>query len=297
MKRALLIFVLAAFSALGANVAAAISVDPELQAAFDESPLAPQAVVVTFDDRPGPATLTALQVNGIVDGYVLEELPMVLTYITSSQFEWLQSRPDVVSLYANRIYQPYDNASREFIGQAALMRDRDVTAENGGMPVSGAGIGVAVVDTGLDATHPDLMLGQNVVQNVYFPLGDVPASPPAGLVPPVGIEDQPMTDIEGGHGTFVAGNIGATGAASGGFYGGVAPGADLIGLVAGNDGGLSTFAIVTAFDWILVNQFRYNIRVVNNSFGADIGSAGNYDPFDPINVGSREMHDLSLIHI
>ncbi|MFU8830909.1 MAG: S8 family serine peptidase [Wenzhouxiangella sp.] len=267
------------------------SVDPALDNAVRQAPLGLHPVVITYRDQPGGADLFELKLQGITGGFVLRELPMVLTRIDGRQLGWLRTHPDVVSLYANHIHQPYTNASREFIGQAALMRDREVTTANGGLPVSGKGIGVAVVDTGLDATHSDLSLGNNVVQNVYFPLADVPLNFPAGLVPPVAFEDQPMTDIEGGHGTFVSGVVGATGAASGNFYGGVAPGADLIGLVAGNDAGLSTFAIVTAYDWILVNQFRYNIRVVNNSFGSDLGSPDNYDPFDPINVGTRKMHD------
>lgn len=288
MKRCLLFLLL---FAAGARALAAISVDPKLRDAFERVPLEPRPVVVTFEHRPDDGLLLEMQFQGIIDGFVLRELPMVLTHIDARQYDWLLNRPEVVSIYGNRVYRPYTNASREFIGQAALMRDREVTTENGGVPVSGAGVGVAVVDTGLDATHPDLQLGSNVVQNVYFPLADAPLSPPSGLVPPVALEDQLMTDLEGGHGTFVSGVVGGTGAASGHFFGGVAPGADLIGLVAGNDAGLSTFAVVTAYDWILVNQFRYNIRVVNNSFGSDLGSPENYDPYDPINIGTRMLHD------
>lgn len=288
-----------------AGAEAAPVVDPELQAAIDAEPLRLHPVVITYDRKPTSSDLTSLNLMGISNGWVLRELPMVMTMVTPLQFERLKSRSGIRSLYANRIYQPMTNASRAFIGQEALQRDQEVTAVNDGLPVSGRGIGVAVVDTGLDATHFDLMLGNNVVQNVYHAFGDLHPimcfalgetigmcpTMPSDFTGPVYLEDQPMTDVEGGHGTFVAGVVGATGAHSGGFYGGVAPGANLIGLVAGNDIGLTTFTILEAYDWILVNQFKYNIRVVNNSFGSNLGDPSNYNPADPINVGTRAMHD------
>jgi subtilisin family serine protease len=277
---------------------AAPSIDADLKAALASAPLTPQAAVITYQSRPGALELQRLATAGIDGGVVMNNLPMVLTAIDRSQLLALQAQPGILSVYGNHVYQPYTNASRTFIGQTALQRDAEVIYANGGVPVSGKGVGVAVIDTGVDGTHNDLKLGNNLVQNVYFPLADAVAplgqagvDIQPGFLPPVSVEDFAMTDIEGGHGTFVAGAIGATGAQSGGFYGGVAPGADLIGLVAGNDTGLQSFAILHAYDWILSNQNRYNIRVANNSFGAPIGSAENYDPFDPINVGSRAMHD------
>ncbi|MCV4726299.1 S8 family serine peptidase, partial [Escherichia coli] len=77
-------------------------------------------------------------------------------------------------------------------------------------------------------------------------------------VPIVPVENNPMTDAEGGHGTFGAGIVAGSGAASGGLFKGMAPGSKLIGITAGNDVGLSTFAIIQAMDYTLVNQFRYN---------------------------------------
>lgn len=277
---------------------AAPSLDPELKAALTAEPLTPQSAVITYEQRPDAIQLQRLSAAGVTGGTVMNELPMVLTAINHEQLSAISSHPGVLSVYGNRTYEPYTNVSRSFIGQESLQRDAEVTYANGGVPVSGKGVGVAVIDTGIDGTHNDLKLGENLAQNVYFPLADA-AAPlgqanvdiQPGFLPPVFIEDFAMTDVEGGHGTFVAGNIGATGAHSGGFYGGVAPGADLIGLVAGNDAGLQTFAILHAYDWILTNQNRYNIRVANNSFGAAIGAAENYDPFEPVNVGSRAMHD------
>ena len=71
----------------------------------------------------------------------------------------------------------------------------------------GTGVTVAVLDTGIDVNHPDLA-GQ---------IDDT-----ASFVP-----GEAVTDVNG-HGTHVAGTIVGTGAASGGDYKGVAPGADLI---------------------------------------------------------------------
>jgi serine protease AprX len=97
-----------------------------------------------------------------------------LTAISKAQLEALRARPEIVSLYANRTFKPLTNVSRAFIGARDLMSDREVMLRNGGAPVSGRGIGIAYVDTGIDATHPDLQFGANVVQNVLFPLAELP---------------------------------------------------------------------------------------------------------------------------
>src|SRR5256885_7467168 len=142
-----------------------------------------------------------------------------------------------------------------------VRRDTDLTSHNANMPVTGRNVTVAVLDTGLDGTHPDL--SGRVAQNVK--LADA-QSASVGFNPPVEIENLPNTDQLYGHGTFVAGLIGGTGARSGGKYAGVAPGARLVGLSAGD---LNLSYVLTGFDYLMARGAGLNVRVVNCSFSAD----------------------------
>jgi predicted CopG family antitoxin len=73
---------------------------------------------------------------------------------------------------------------------------------------------------------------------------------------------------DSGHGTHIAGIIGGDGSASRGRYKGIAPHSALIGvkvLDAQGNGKISD--VVEGLRWILEQRERYNIRVVNISFG------------------------------
>ncbi|MER3631795.1 MAG: peptidase S8, partial [Blastocatellia bacterium] len=246
------------------------SIDRRLAEQVSGAPLTPTPVIITFDRKPTSAEFAMLHSLGITGGYVTDQLPMVLTRINLLQFNELKRRPEIKSLYANRLFRLFDLESRTISGVENLIRDRETIAINNGIPFTGRNIGVSYIDTGIDATHPDLQLGQTVVQNVFFATAEVPLNLPSGFVPIIPIENNPMTDVEGGHGTFGAGVVAGSGSASGGLFQGMAPGAKLIGITAGNDLGLSTFAIVQAMDYTLVNQFRYNIRICNNSYGTTL---------------------------
>ncbi len=271
----------------------AISVDAVLNQRILSSPIAFTPVVITFDHSLTNADLLMLKSIGIRGGYKLQALPIVLTKVNRAQFNALKTKSGIRSLYANHIFRALDSQSNKFIGVENLLSDAAVTALNQGLPVTGKNVGIAYIDTGIDATHPDLKLGENVAQNVFFPTAEIPAELPPDFIPIIPIENQPMTDVEGGHGTFGAAVTAGTGAASGGFYRGVAPGAKLIGLTAGNDVGLSTFAIVQAMDYALVYQTLYRIRVCNNSWGTTLADYP-YDPNDPINTATRMMHDRNI---
>jgi serine protease AprX len=297
MKKALtVISVLVIIFALQAGAAQATPrIDAKLTQLVNSSPLARTPVVITYDHQPSIVDFNALKALGLKGGVYLDHLPMVMTTVNKAQLNALSTRSDIRSLYANRKLDLFDDKSRPFIGVTALRADREVTTANNALPVFGTGVGVAYVDTGIDATHPDLQLGKNVAGNVSFPLAEatVIENPVGDFLPVVAVENAPLSDVEGGHGTFGAGITGGTGQASGTFYGGIAPGAKLLGLVAGNDGGLTSFGILQAFNYALANQFRYNIRVCNNSWGGSLAD-GPFDANDPINVATLNMHDHNI---
>jgi serine protease AprX len=179
------------------------------------------------------------------------------------------------------------------------------------MPVSGKGIGIGYIDTGIDATHADLKYGTKTVQNVIQPHSETTVGDGGLLVgvglnifdevyvatgfnPPIYVENQPHSDVESGHGTHGAAVAAGTGVQSGTFYGGVAPGASLIGVNAGNELGLPLVTILGAYDYLLVNQFNYNVRVINNSWGSSLSPEG-ISPDDPINIATRNAHDRNIV--
>jgi serine protease AprX len=143
--------------------------------------------------------------------------------------------------------------------RGAELLDGSVTV--GGEVVDGRGVGVAVVDSGVDEIHPDLagQVGENV--KVL----------PGGLAVPLPITD---TASLGGHGTHVAGTVNGTGAASGGSYHGAAPGATVHSVSAGAF--ISVAFALDGLEWVLDNHAAVSpaIRVVNNSWG----SSGEHDP-------------------
>lgn len=117
----------------------------------------------------------------------------------------------------------------------------------------GHGVKVAVLDSGVDATHPDLV--NQIDDKVSFVPGQ-------------------DTSDRNGHGTHVASTIVGTGAASDGKYKGVAPGADLIvGKVLGDDGFGADSWIIAGMEWAA----RSGASVVSMSLGDPTLSDGT-DP-------------------
>lgn len=268
------------------------TVDPLLNSVVSD-PLSPVEVVVTFrgDGAPTAAHLGALRATGITTGVTFQSLPIAGVLATKAQIDLLAARPEVRSIYLNRALT-YDNAEATALtGVDRVRTDANMIKKNGGLPVDGTGVTVVVNDSGIDGTHNDHKYGPHVVQNVLSSTNLNSLEP--SLLPVVYVENVPNTDASGGHGTHVAGIVGATGAQSGGKYEGVAPGASLVGY--GSGAGLALIDVIGGFDYALTNQSRYGIRVITNSWG-DTGDVGtDFSPNDPINVATKRLYDRNVV--
>ena len=267
----------------GADNVGLQSVDPELAIklnnATDDSNL---NAVVVFHSAVTDADIEDLKGIGIHGGTRFRVLPMVYVSGTRQQIMAISRLRTVRSIYGNRTLvfnaDPYFRPT----GVDRVSTDSELSTKNSGLPVSGRNVTVAVLDTGINSQHPDL--AGKVVQNVR--LIDT-QSAPAGFVNPIPMENVPNTDQVAGHGTFVSGVIAASGASSGGKFGGVAPGARLLGLSAG-DANLTS--VLAGFDYLLEKGSAYNVKVVNCSFSANTV----YDTNDPVNIASKILTDKGV---
>jgi serine protease AprX len=201
---------------------------------------------------------------------------------TKAQILRISRLPAVRGIYGDRTLSPLGEPGDGLTGTARVKTDADLTAQNGGRAITGRGVTVAVLDTGLDSTHRDL--AGRVKKNVKL-VGAQGLG--VSFSYPLSVEGLPNTDLVYGHGTFVGGVIASNGASSNGKYAGVAPGAQLVGLGAGD---LTLLSVVEGLDYLLWKGPELGVRVVNCSFSAD----ALYDPLDPVNVATKMLTDRGV---
>ncbi len=239
--------------------------------------------VVTFHHYPTDADLSAMRTIGITGGTRFRKLPMVIFSAFPSQIVKLSQLPSVRSIWGNRTLQWNAEQTSALTGTGRVYADADLKSKNKGLPVTGRNVTVAVLDTGLDGTHLDV--SGRVLRNVK--LADLQGLSPLGFQYPLNIEGLKNTDLLGGHGTFVGGIIAGSGARSNGRFQGVAPGAKLVGLSAGD---ANLLFVLAGMDYLLTQGPTLKVRVVNCSFSANTV----YDPNDPVNVATKLLTDAGV---
>ena len=236
--------------------------------------------IATFSHAPGSSDVSALKKLGLTV-QPMHKLPLALVKGPVSALTSAVTSGVANDVYPDERIKLLDTKSSDAMGSAA-MRAKGFT---------GKGVTVGVVDSGCDATQPDL--AKRVKHNVTLLSAEYAnGTPDSGntLVVPEDQGPYSNSDIGGGHGTHVAGIVAAdSSSVSDKSRYGVAPGANLACFAIGQV--LFTTAVVTAYDYMLDQPDMLGIDVVNNSWG---NSYRQYDPRDPVAVATKAVADQGV---
>jgi serine protease AprX len=229
--------------------------------------------IVTFDSKADVARIDSLGAGAVK----LQSLPVAFATLSAAQVREVAAWPETRSLWHDQKNTFSLDESVPLIGADRVQRGEGLK-----VPYTGAGVNVAVIDTGVDGLHPDLPYGAKLEQ---YALAGHP------------LEREPMTFTPAatgdtyGHGTHVSSTIAGTGAASAGRFKGVAPGAKITAFKTDVGAFLLDSYALASFDWILSHPEK-NIRISSNSWGCCDGS--DYNPDDPINVATKALYDAGI---
>ncbi|WP_374456044.1 S8 family serine peptidase [Nocardioides sp.] len=231
------------------------------------------------------AASQAVTATGMARKGEFRKIGVVVANATKSQIEAVRSQPGVT--YVEGGAQPIDffqetsNTATRGAEAAATLTGAD------GKPLTGTGVSVAVIDSGVDPTHP------------YFKEADGSSAVVANLKAlcepltetcsvqklPANVDTDTLS--VGGHGTHVNGIVAGrpTTLSDGGKVQGAAPGAKLVSISTG--AGIVILGADSALNWVLENHAAPcgagvpastcpPIKVTNNSYGPTGG--GEFDP-------------------
>jgi len=218
-------------------------------------------VIISFDRAPGAAERALVRGAGGDIRHTYNIVPAIAASVPEAAIAGLSRNPNVTSVeldglvYATTTYVADDWGVDRIEAPAVHTNDN-----------TGAGVKVAIIDTGIDYTHPELISsykgGYDFVNNDADPMDDE------------------------GHGTHVSGTIAADDDGVG--VTGVAPDADIYALKVLNSSGSGYWSdIIAAVDWTVAN----GIQVTNNSYG------GGQNPGGAVQAAFDNAAAAGILHI
>ena len=227
---------------------------PALEAFLEAHPATPVPAIVQARGQT-PQLAERLRSDGATDVVELPMIGAVAATLTPAQVSRLGTNPDVewITLDARMV-------SSDQPGTTEPSKLATAYPAAAGVPpawqagLTGEGVTVAVIDSGL-ATGKDFT-GRVAASLDFSSLSD-------------GLAD------ENGHGTYVAGIIGADNEK----FMGIAPHARLVSLkVSGRDGSALVSDVVSALQWSVDHRDEFGIRVINISLNSSIPDSYRQDP-------------------
>lgn len=233
--------VLISFSALFLSLAVVLAAVPNtnpLQAAPHAQSAQKIKVLIGFTRQPGPSEEALVRGVGGKIKYTYHLVPAIAAEVPEAAIDGLRRNPKVRAVEPDLQVHAID---AELDNSWGVKRIGAGKVHDGGN--KGTGVKVAIIDSGIDYTHPDL--DDNYVGGYDF----------------VNSDADPMDD--NGHGTHVSGTVAAEDDDVGVV--GVAPEARLYGLkILGSDGSGSYSDVIAALQWSVDS----GIQVTNNSYGS-----------------------------
>ncbi|HZS10461.1 MAG TPA: S8 family serine peptidase, partial [Blastocatellia bacterium] len=222
-----------------------------------------RVIVQTADNNGGDLRYVRLHSGRSLDNY--PDFNLRVVELPASAVEKLAAQPNVRSLSPDRAVRGSDNSYNSHIRRASGVSA--ALASSGLSGLSGTGVGIAILDSGVQADHNDIITGKtssNSLVSVSFVPGDS------------------STGDRYGHGTHVASLAAGTGYGLSGYdgqYSGIAPDARIINVrVLGADGSGNSSDVIAGINWCIANKAKYNIRVMNLSLGGLTPESYKTDP-------------------
>lgn len=194
----------------------------------------------------------------------LNTLPVIVLEAPRATLHRLATHPQVAHIAEDALAMPH-------LADSVVLTHADLTQQE----ADGAGVAIAIVDTGVDAAHP--FLGGRVIAEACFSTNNS-AQGATSLCPGGGSEAfgpgtaAPCSMSNCDHGTHVAGIAAGNG--------GIAPGASIIAVqVFSQIANCSAFSLpspcalsyvsdqLRAFDWLATTTFTPSLAIVNLSLG------------------------------